>query len=1012
MIDQQERYYNILKLNRWFAISSIIFAAIWLLVFADDYNRPWKKFQKAFRILETEHIKSDVSRLESNLQNNSEYLNLVESLTTAEKFLQQKTDEIDQLKQTIDDYKDQNYSINQKYQFAKAEYDVAKYEMDQANHGHGDIEEASIKLYELDQLTNGYKLDLEEISKIIDGFNGQLKSLNADKKSISDQLSLITRKKDLKSRKLSKVDSESMTFSNKIANVVRDLPILDFIDPYYEVKQVVVSDLEEDLVFMGMPKVDRCMTCHVSIDKKGFEDAPQPFTTHSRLELMVGANSDHPLSEYGCTACHGGRGRGTGFITAAHSPSSDVQAKDWEEKYEWHLLHHWDNPMLPMQYVEASCYKCHSGSMPVKEAPSLSLGLAIVEKGGCFGCHQIDRWEDTPKPGPGLRKIANKTTQEFVYKWINTPRNFRYDTWMPHFFNQINTNDEASLKRSSQEIHAIVHYLFENSDSYEMKKVPVKGDPDTGEMLVKSLGCMGCHRLEEDSNGNSKPTFDEMRIQQGPNLIYLGSKTNQQWIYNWIRNPQSYHPDTKMPDLRITKQEAADISSFLISNENDEFDSQSIPELDVNELDQIVVSFLEQTKRKTEVDAELASWDINKKLNFAGSKLIRHYGCFSCHDIGGFEDAKPIGTPLTFEGSKLITKLDFGFMHDVIDHTKWDWFNLKLDDPRIYDMIPHDEGDYSLKVKRPLEKLRMPHFGLNEDELNAIVTVIMGFVKDEIPSTKLPERTTRNIIVEEGERLIQTYNCKGCHLIDGDGGSIKLSVANWLSIIADQTSAEDASLVQSFSPPMLDTQGRKIQPDWLFNFFKDPKMIRPNLQVRMPTFSMISDEDWNKLIKYFQYKDDQMLAYENELHVSKNSNSYKAGEVIQDLGACTNCHFYGSQKPKQAALTWAPNLVLAKERLRADWLLEFFSNPQDVMPGTKMPAPYIPTEEPSADVLANWGKAVAGMDGDSTKLYQGLIDFVWTINGKTDISEIVKKHLENEGYGFILEEEDDWGDDW
>jgi len=1012
MIDQQERYYNILKLNRWFAISSIIFAAIWLIVFADDYNRPWKKFQKAFRILETEHIKNDVSLLDNNLQNNSEYLNLVESLTTAEKFLKEKTDEIDQLEQKIDEYEAQKYSINQKYQFAKAEYDVAKYEMDQANHGYGDIEVAIKKLNELDHLASGYKLDLEEIDKTISGFNGQLKLLYTDKKSINDQLSIITRKKDLKSRKLSKVDPESMTFSNKIANIVRDLPILDFIDPYYEIKQVVVSDLEEDLVFMGMPKVDRCMTCHVSIDKKGFEDAPQPFTTHPKLDLMVGANSNHPLSEYGCTSCHSGRGRGTGFITTAHSPSSDEQAQEWEEKYDWHLLHHWDTPMLPIQYVESSCYKCHSGTMPVKDAPTLSLGLAIVEKGGCFGCHQIDRWEETPKPGPGLRKIADKTTKEFAYKWINAPRNFRYGTWMPHFFNQINTNDESSLKRSNQEIHAIVHYLFENSESYKMNKVPIKGDPDSGELLVKSLGCMGCHRMEEDSNENGKPSFDGMRIQQGPNLIYLGSKTNQQWVYNWIQNPQSYHPDTKMPDLRLTKQEAADISSYLISNENVEFDSQLIPELDLNELDQIVVSFLEQTKRKTEVDAELASWDINEKLSFAGSKLIRHYGCFSCHDIDGFENAKPIGTPLTFEGSKLITKLDFGFMHDEIDHTKWDWFNLKLENPRIYDMIPQDEGNYSLKVKRPLEKLRMPHFDLNEDELNAIVTVIMGFVKDEIPSTKLPERTTRNLIVEEGERLLQTYNCKGCHSIDGDGGSIKPSVANWLSLIADQVTAEDASLVQSFSPPMLDTEGRKIQPDWLYKFFKNPIMIRPNLQTRMPTFSMISDEDWNKIIKYFQYKDGQMLAYENKIHVSKNSNSYKAGIVIQDLGACTNCHFYGSQKPKQAALTWAPNLVLAKDRLRADWLLGFFRNPQDIMPGTKMPAPYIPTEEPPADVLANWGKAVADMDGDSTKLYQGLIDFVWGIKGKTNVSDIVKTHLENDGYGFIVEEEDDWDDDW
>lgn len=1011
MIDQQERYYNILKLNRWFAISSIVFLGIWLLVFADDYNRPWKKYQKEFRQLEIENIQNDITNIKKQLEHNPEYLELNTSLKSAKKNLHNKTDEIDRLNEELEKLKAEYYGVNQNYQFTKAEYDVAKFYMDQARHEQGDINEAMSKLEELDRQISTYKLNLEVIDTKMDDYKHLLKKLYNEKKTITDELTIFTFKRDLTKRKLSKIDPDSMSIANKIANIVRDLPVLDFINPYYEVKQVVVNDLEEDLIFTGMPKVDRCMTCHVSIDKRGFENAPQPFTTHPKFDLMVGSNSDHPLSEYGCTACHGGRGRGTDFVSSAHSPTNPEQAAEWKEKYDWHRLHHWDNPMLPLQYVEASCYKCHNGTMPVREAPTLSLGLAIVEKGGCFGCHQIDRWEHTPKPGPGLTKIANKTTEEFAFKWVYAPRDFKHDTWMPHFFNQINSSDEASIKRTNQEIRAIVHYLFKNSESYEMENIPHNGNPENGRMLVKSLGCMGCHRMEEDPLEDDKPSFDAMRRQQGPNLIYLGSKTNQQWIYNWIRNPQSYHPDTKMPNLRLSKQEASDISSYLISEKNEEFDARVVPDLDIDELDKIVRSFLRQTKRKEEVDFEISSMMINQKLNYAGEKLIRHYGCFSCHAIDGFENAKSIGTPLTTEGSKLISKLAFGFMGDEIEHTKWDWFKLKLTNPRIYDMIPMGSGNYAMSVKRPLEKLRMPHFGLNKDELDAIVTVILGFVKDEIPSTKLPARTTRNLIVEEGERLIQTYNCKGCHSIDGDGGVIRSTVAEWIGEIADESASKDASLVQSFSPPLLNSEGRKIQPEWLFNFFKAPKMIRPNLMVRMPTFSMISNQDWNKIIKYFQYKDGQLLAYEHSIEVDKKSDSYKSGEKIQELGACNNCHFYGSQKPKQTALSWAPNLVLAKKRLRPDWLKDWFIDPQQIMPGTKMPAPYIPTDEPIDDVLTNWGSAVASMNGDSTKLYQGLIDYVMGIDGDTDISKIVKTHLKTEGYGFVIEE-DEWGDDW
>ena len=35
------------------------------------------------------------------------------------------------------------------------------------------------------------------------------------------------------------------------------------------------------------------------------------------------------------------------------------------------------------------------------------------------------------------------------------------------------------------------------------------------------------------------------------------------------------------------------------------------------------------------------------------------------------------------------------------------------------------------------------------------------------------------------------------------------------------------------------------------------------------------------------------------------------------------------------------------------------------------------------------------------------------MEGPSDVSRIVKRHIQSEGYGFIIEEEDDWGDeDW
>ena len=92
--------------------------------------------------------------------------------------------------------------------------------------------------------------------------------------------------------------------------------------------------------------------------------------------------------------------------------------------------------------------------------------------------------------------------------------------------------------------------------------------------------------------------------------------------------------------------------------------------------------------------------------------------------------------------------------------------------------------------------------------------------------------------------------------------------------------------------------------------------------------------------------------------------------------------------------------------------MEWFTNPQDIMPGTKMPAPYIPTEEPVNSIVEVWGKDVARISTDSTKLYKALNDWMWGMDGPKDVSTIVRRHIETNGYGFIIEEEDDWGDDW
>ncbi len=237
------------------------------------------------------------------------------------------------------------------------------------------------------------------------------------------------------------------------------------------------------------------------------------YKAHPRLDLFVDGNSPHPMQSFGCTICHGGQGSSTEFVLASHTPNDLHQEEEWKKQHDWESIHFWDFPMHPARFLESGCVKCHHELTDLvthgvkEEAPKLLKGFELVRENGCFGCHEIAgtksnrsvgpdlRLEPSPalewlsvseqervkgenpgkmrKVGPSLRRIAEKTNQEWARKWIQAPRNFREDTKMPHFYGLSNNNHEFLAENApaqkdfpDAEIHAIAYYLFAESKKH------------------------------------------------------------------------------------------------------------------------------------------------------------------------------------------------------------------------------------------------------------------------------------------------------------------------------------------------------------------------------------------------------------------------------------------------------------------------------------------------------------------------------------------------------------------
>ena len=92
----------------------------------------------------------------------------------------------------------------------------------------------------------------------------------------------------------------------------RNAPLLDFMAPTIKVQQIILPNIVDDVNFIRVPKMDRCQTCHLAIDKKGYEKYPQPFTTHPNLVDVSRrrlAAPDRPDRLHGLPRGHGAVGQ-------------------------------------------------------------------------------------------------------------------------------------------------------------------------------------------------------------------------------------------------------------------------------------------------------------------------------------------------------------------------------------------------------------------------------------------------------------------------------------------------------------------------------------------------------------------------------------------------------------------------------------------------------------------------------------------------------------------------------
>jgi len=941
---KDERAYDSLTLTKWFLGSSLglLVCVGWMAW--HDYSRPWKNYQRRFMSLQRGMARKKLGEINA-AADVAQFKQLKADLKEANQDLDGHEAEMKKLTDLEASLDAQMYKTkNMTYQVVKAQIDEDKY-----NYGEG--------------LKNGH--DDVKLKKKIDDELGQAGALNEkmfqiqqDRDAAAVQLADITAKRDAVKEKLAKLTSDYVTVKTRIQNLsfgplfyFRNAMLLDFMAPTIQIQKIVLKNLPEQLYFANTMRVDSCITCHQAIDKKGFEEAPEPFRTHPNLDLYLGSNSPHPIDKIGCTVCHGGMGPAVDFNGCAHVPNDGEEAKKWKAKYGWSYPESVQSVMVPLKYTEGSCLKCHGNQQYVNFAPKLNRGRELMVTRGCIGCHKVKGLEGLTKAGPELYRVKGKLSKEFVLKWVWSPKSYNPAAKMPSFFNQDNNNAQDfpdANARNKAELNALVDYLYDKSEDYHPNMAAPAGSVSAGKKLFKEVGCMACHGIDDVTSHHAD---------FAPDLSSVGSKLTANFIYSWVKNPQHFNPDTRMPSLRLSDKEAADITAYLMSKRNKDFEAAEAPQFDPAVRDQLITDYLKIQLGEGGANAKLMQMSETDRQMYLGERTLNKYGCFGCHMIKGFETAQGIGTELSKWAVKPLGQIDFGFSNpELIPRTHDGFLAAKLSNPRQFDKD---------KVVAFADKLKMPNFYLSDADRESIMTAVLGLSQAYIPDEMTAGIHGNGPLLEKGRRVINDFNCRGCHLIEDQGG--------WIREMYNKDGID-----LSLAPPNLHAEGSKVQIGWMHDFFFNVHPIRPWLHIRMPSFHW-TDEKVSKVITYFNLKDDQLFPFATYKADRLTGKDYSEAKQLFAQLQCQHCHVLGSEMPKDLNSA-APDLLKVHQRLKPDWVIQWLKNPQGMSDQyTRMPG-FWPPDAPAPS---------KAFGGDGAKQREALRDYLFMLGGGGSNTESV-----------------------
>jgi mono/diheme cytochrome c family protein len=185
---------------------------------------------------------------------------------------------------------------------------------------------------------------------------------------------------------------------------------------------------------------------------------------------------------------------------------------------------------------------------------------------GCRECHRLSSKEKQSNKGPDLFYAGDKFYKNWLNKFLQSSTLIREVNVFSEsdFLGEKNKASNSHVALAKEGAERVANFLMTlrllNLEVGKVNKEPLSKAEraQTKILFERHFGCISCHRalnLVGKIRGGVS----------GPSLVNAGLRLKSDWIFHWLKNPQKFMYEGRMPVFDLDEETTVRITKYVLS---------------------------------------------------------------------------------------------------------------------------------------------------------------------------------------------------------------------------------------------------------------------------------------------------------------------------------------------------------------------------------------------------------------------------------------------------------------